>query len=821
MSIRRLCQTSLCVLLVAYPLGVLSSSQLWAQEAQTSPVASPSAFPSLYDSEPELDELLSPQQALDSLRLPPGFTAKLFSAEPDVQNPIAAHIDAAGRVWVAENYTYAERSQRFDLSLRDRVVVLEDTDADGVADRRTVFTDTVQMLTGIVVGQGGVWLMCPPQLLFIPDADGDLVPDGPPQIKLDGFRVARENYHNFANGLSWGPDGWLYGRCGASCAGEMGRPGTSDDARVPIRGGIWRYHPIWQTVEAITQGTTNPWGHDWNSVGDLFYINTVNGHLWHAIPGAHFVRPHTIDANPHTYELIDMHADHWHFDTGQSWTKSRGGAANDYGGGHAHVGMMIYQDDHWPEQYRGKLMTVNMHGRRVNTELLEREGSGYVARHVPDFALSDDTWFRGMDLLPCQDGNVLLIDWSDTGECHDHTGVHRTSGRIFKIEFSTSRKRPSVNVAGLNARELAEMQIHGSEWEARRARDILRSSGEGHGKVPAETLEILRTHLNQPEQTVVRLRCLWTLYQLDAIDQDRLLSLLDDSDDMLRAWAVRLLTDRWEIDHSDGQGPLQRADVDARVVRRLVELAQGESSATVRLTLATVLQRLPHDQRRDLALPLFAHADGHDHNIPLLVWYGIMPLGDERLDDLVQLFPACAWTNIRRHIARRIVDQIDSSPQHTDQLLRTALHLEVAAQTDLIQGMSTALAGRRQEAMPSGWPALTEQLLSQGQPDDATRAAIQQLNVLFGSGIAVEELTRLAADGNQSLDVRKAAALVSLSSSRAADIQGLRMSLLSQRFLNIVAAEGLAGSDDPAVGTELIKRFRSLHQEIGLASFPS
>ena len=170
--------------------------------------------------------------------------------------------------------------------------------------------------------------MCPPQLLFVPDRDGDLVPDGKPQVKLDGFHVARENYHNFANGLSWGPDSWLYGRCGASCAGEMGLPGSSDDQRVSIRGGIWRYHPQRQVVEALTQGTTNPWGHDWNAAGELFFINTVNGHLWHGISGAHFKESSGADPNPYFYERLDMHADHWHFDTAGKWSESRDGAAD-------------------------------------------------------------------------------------------------------------------------------------------------------------------------------------------------------------------------------------------------------------------------------------------------------------------------------------------------------------------------------------------------------------------------------------------------------------------------------------------------------------
>jgi hypothetical protein len=63
--------------------------------------------------------------------------------------------------------------------------------------------------------------------------------------------------------------------------------------RVPLAGGIWRYHPQRKVFEALCHGTTNPWGSDWNEVGEMFFTNTVNGHLWHMIPGAHYTRPHT------------------------------------------------------------------------------------------------------------------------------------------------------------------------------------------------------------------------------------------------------------------------------------------------------------------------------------------------------------------------------------------------------------------------------------------------------------------------------------------------------------------------------------------------
>src|SRR5207247_4652421 len=142
-----------------------------------------------------------------------------------------------------------------------------------------------------------------------------------------------------------------------------------------------------------------------------------------------------VERNPRAYALIDQHADHWHFDTGKDSRESRDGKANSLGGGHAHAGLMIYQGDNWPAEYRGRLFTLNFHGRRANQEILERSGSGYVGRHGADFCLAEDKWFRGMDLSYGPDGGVLMLDWSDTGECHESTGVHRTSGRIYKITY--------------------------------------------------------------------------------------------------------------------------------------------------------------------------------------------------------------------------------------------------------------------------------------------------------------------------------------------------------------------------------------------------
>ena len=104
---------------------------------------------------------------------------------------------------------------------------------------------------------------------------------------------------------------------------------------------------------------------------------------------------------------------------------------------------MIYLGDHWPEEYRGKLFTLNLHGRRANVDAARAPGSGYVGRHEPDMLFAADPFFRGIDLSYGPDGSVFVLDWSDTGECHEHDGVHRSSGRIYRVRLrQAGRRRP-------------------------------------------------------------------------------------------------------------------------------------------------------------------------------------------------------------------------------------------------------------------------------------------------------------------------------------------------------------------------------------------
>ncbi len=712
-------------------------------------------FPAIYNSEPGSAVPLDAEAAAASMQLPPGFSATVFAAEPDVQNPIAMAWDNRDRMWVAENFTYAERTQRFDLALRDRVLIFADEDQDGRADSRKVFTDNVQMLTSVEVGRGGVWLMCPPQLLFIPDADGDDVPDGPAQVVLDGFDVAKDNYHNFANGLRWGPDGWLYGRCGHSCPGKIGVPGTPADERVPLDGGIWRFHPDHKNVEVLCHGTTNPWGHDWDQHGELFFINTVIGHLWHMMPGSHFKESFGESMNPGVYERMDMIADHYHFDTKGNWSDSRGGKANDLGGGHAHIGMLIYHGTTWPPQYHGKMMTVNMHGMRINVERLDRTATGYAGKHEPDLMISKDPFFRGVELSVGPDRNVYLLDWSDTGECHEHTGVHRNSGRIYKIS-SPNQAMPS----------------HGSQRP-------LCLVGEG------------------------KLQTVWADYQAGKTTPEQLRELAGDSDEHVRVWAIRLLTDFWPLDWLTGPNLQAVYPDDAPTRELLLQMARHDDSGLVARVLVSTLQRLAVADRAELASALISREEySGDHDLALLAWYGMIPLGDKDPAQLVELAKVSRWPSLNRSIARNITSRMNSHPQTLEQLIATTASLSPAAQTQTLQGIHDAVRGWRKGTAPAGWNEFV------GLAAVAKSAPlVRDLNTLFGDGRAIDEVRKIALDDRVEMKTRQDA-LQTLIDARPADLRKVCESLLNTRPLNATAAKGLAMFDDPEITTLLVGKYK-------------
>ncbi|TVQ06907.1 MAG: dehydrogenase, partial [Balneolaceae bacterium] len=254
-------------------------------------------------------EGLSGEDAARAMEVPDGFTVRLAASEPDVVRPIAMAMDDRGRVWIAEGHTYPQRAPEGEG--KDRILIFEDTNGDGNLDSRKVFMEGLNLVSGIEVGFGGLWVGAAPYLMFIPmDSETDR-PAGEPEILLDGWGY--QDTHETLNSFRWGPDGWLYGVHGIFTHSNVGKPGAPDHQRQRINAGVWRYHPLRHQFEIVAHGTSNPWGIDFNDVGHAFTTVCVIPHLFHVIPGARYHRQAGEHFNPYTYDDIKTIADHVHY----------------------------------------------------------------------------------------------------------------------------------------------------------------------------------------------------------------------------------------------------------------------------------------------------------------------------------------------------------------------------------------------------------------------------------------------------------------------------------------------------------------------------
>ncbi len=744
-------------------------------------------------------------EATRRMTVPDGFNVSLFAGEPDVRQPIAFTIDDRGRLWVVECHSYpnwmpgAVRGQ-------DRVVIFEDEDGDGRFDKRTVFWDKGDNLTGIELGFGGVWLCATPNLIFIADRNADDVPDAAePEIVLNGWDPNCR--HNAFNALNWGPDGWLYGCNGILSNSKVGRSDTPDEHRVPINCGVWRYHPTKQIFEAVAHGTTNPWGLDFDDFGEMFITNCVIPHLFHVVPGAHFQRMFGQDINPHSYELMKSCADHIHWGGGD-WTSSRGGQGihNVAGGGHAHAGAMIYLGDNWPARYRNSVFTCNIHGRRLNNDRLNRSGSGYVATHDKDFLFSSDEWYRGMEMRYGPDGGVFLTDWSDTGECHDYDsahGVHRDSGRIFKVTHGTPSLE--VNLAQFSDAALVPLQLQKNDWFVRHARRLLQehaAAGRDMTDVHEMLWDILRTRVDVSR----KLRALWALHVSGGLSEASLLKLLDDASEHVRSWSVRLLC--------EDKNPLCDAPA-TNVFGKFVELASNDPSPRVRLELAAALQRIPPQQRWTIASALVMHSeDSGDANLPLMLWYGIEPLVSVDYATAATLAGRCRIPLVRRFLARRIVLETDRTagadgpPPGLVSLVQVLGHTnENDVRLDLLRGINDALRGRKSVPMPKGWPALSAKFAA--EPELREPALV--LAMILGDPKAAADLRATMLDRTQP-DDRRQQAMQILAERAVPGLAPRLQQLLDDASVRGGAIRALAAYNDPATPKMLVNRYRSFSE---------
>ncbi|MGB8167996.1 MAG: PVC-type heme-binding CxxCH protein [Chthoniobacteraceae bacterium] len=596
---------------------------------KTAPVASAPPGP--------VDEIkfagLPPEQAAKEATLPAGFAMKLFAGEPDIVQPIAFCLDDRARLWVVQGMTYPKRAAEGEG--KDSILVFEDTDGDGRFDKRTVFTEGLNLVSGIEVGYGGVFVGAAPNLMFIPMLDGDAPkPAGPPQILLDGWGF--QDTHETLNTFTWGPDGWLYGCHGVFTKSNVGAPGTPDAKRVPLNAGVWRFHPLRHEFELFAEGTSNPWGLDFDARGQAIIEACVIPHLFHMIQGGRYQRQAGAHFNSFTYDDIKTIADHRHF---VGATPHGGNGRSDAaGGGHAHAGLLIYQGESWPEKYRGQLFMNNIHGARINMDIPERAGSGFVAHHGADFINFNDRASQIVNLLEDQNGSVFMIDWYDLNQCHrPQPEAHdRSNGRIFKVVYGGQKTTP-VDLGKKSDSELAALVTGTNEWLSRHARRLL-AEHAAHGKIALPDLE-KSARESEPHAA---LRALWALHATGNLSESLTLGLLNEKagHEDLAAWTVQLACERPPSD---------------AIRTRLAQLAKETKSPVTRLYLASAAGRLPIEQRLAILEPLLQRAeDASDVNLPLLEWYALEPVIGKDPAAAALLLEKVAFPQVRECIARRL-----------------------------------------------------------------------------------------------------------------------------------------------------------------------
>nr|MDQ3625064.1 dehydrogenase [Verrucomicrobiota bacterium] len=531
--------------------------------------------------------------------------------EPDVVQPIAYTIDDRGRLWVVENTNYPDCHGQ----PKDKILIFEDSDGDGKADKRTVFFDKLTFASGIALGFGGVWIGAPPHLLFFPDQDGDDKPDGEPRRVLDGW--GWEDTHETLNNFIWGPDGWLYGTQGIFTNSKVGPPGSPESERVPLNAAVWRYHPLKKKFERYCEGASNQWGIDWNDHGQAFFEACVIPHLWQAIQGARYQRQAGSHFNKHTYEDLKTIA------SGR-YEKA------------AYCGAMVYLGGLFPAEYRNTFFFFDIHMNKLRNESLARDGSGFRGERKDAFIVANDQWFRGLSPQYGPDGAVYFNDWYDKVPCHQQRAfTDRTNGRLYKLVYE-GVKPASVDLRKATDAELVQMQLHRNDWYVRHARRILQERGP-NAEVHAGLGKILRENPDDTRQ----LRALWALHGTGGLTEPMLQSALKAPSEYVRAWAVQLACE-------DGQ-PSQA------LLTQFAGMAGKDPSPVVRLHLACAAQRIEIAQRWPILEALASHAeDANDRNLPLMLWYAAEPAVAADIARGADLLASCQIPKVQEFVTRRL-----------------------------------------------------------------------------------------------------------------------------------------------------------------------
>lgn len=544
---------------------------------------------------------LSPDEAIARMTVPAGFKVECVAHEPELVNPVAMTFDERGRVWVCESLEYPRREAGPG---RDRIKVLEDTDADGRADRFTVFAEGLNIPSGIAVGHGGVWVVNSPDLLFLQDTDGDGRADRR-EVVVSGF--GRDDTHELPNSLTWGPDGWLYGLNGVFNKSRIEQDGLVSEFTCAV----WRVEPRTRRFELFAEGTSNPWGIAWDHAGSMFLSACVIDHLWHITETGYYHRQAGAYP-PHAWKLGSI-VEHAHQKA-------------------AYCGIHYFDSDAYPAEYRDRLYMGNIHGGCLNVDVLQRRGATYFARPAADFLTANDAWFMPIAQQTGPDGSLYVLDWYDRYHCYqdagrDPAGIDRLRGRLYRVRYGRTPRAVPFDLAQESDDELIARLSSPNVYYRDQAQRLLgeRNSTAANGRLVALVFDDATIKSGAAIKT--RLHALWALAGTGAtgggaLDAALCERLTQHADSALRAWGVRLAGNL----AAGGIAP------PSDLTTRIAALAKDQSP-DVRLQVAIAARKCfasePSDSAVradvDVLLDVLA-ASGDDPLLPAIVWQNLHPL---------------------------------------------------------------------------------------------------------------------------------------------------------------------------------------------------
>jgi putative heme-binding domain-containing protein len=541
------------------------------------------------------------------------------------------------------------------------------------------------------------------------------------------------------------------------------------------------------------------------------------------IQGGRYERQAGQHFNPYTYDDIKTIADHRHY-VGAN-PHGGNGRSDSMGGGHAHSGLVSYQGGSWPKEYHGSLLMNNIHGARLNRDVLTPKGSGFVGNHAPDFLMANDAWSQVVNLRTGPDGSLFMIDWYDDNQCHRvepemHDG---TNGRIFKVSYvgeglstsespSNARPRP-LSETGAEFKDLIRVSVEVvdgkpvfNSWQINswRFRTALRRIQEGG--ISAENRALLSRIAIEgvpggvnghavygPADAPTHLRCLWALHVGGGLTEEDIGKALASDHTYVRAWAIQLACE------------LRKPS--AATLARMTELAKSDRSPVVRLYLASAAQRLDatNEARWAIIDALAQHAeDAEDHNLPLMVWYALEPLAGEQPSRALELASRAKLPRLLEFTVRRV--GAIGTPEALAMMV-DALNKGEGDKLTILRGINAALQGRRQVEMPESWPAAFD--LAMKSDDAELRSQALTLALTFGDPRALEQLKNTLANRELSAD-RRVEALAALRKARPDFLPALLRSLLDDPPVRGLALRGLSDFDDAETPAAIVGAYAGL-----------